>query len=206
VGPMLGVNTHGAYAEFIRVPQNLVFKIPNSLDFRKAAYTEPVAASLAVLEAPIKKNQKGIIIGSSRIATLTHRLMRLSGFRSVRIVTPLALRAIPDNSCDFAIETLVNEEIFAEMVRIVKPKGVIVLKSRQHIPAPLSVAAVVKKDLTLRGTHYGSFKKAIALMAENAVKVDDILGPVLSLEEGVRILQSGGWEQGNRKIFFTAHS
>ncbi len=203
VGAMLGVNSHGAFAEYACVPARLVYKVSGNMEFRKAAYAEPVAASLAVLQAPIRKDQRGIIIGASRIATLTLRIMRLRGFRSVRTVAPHRTRTIVANSCDFAIETVANAETLAEMVRIVKPKGVIVLKSRQYIPTALIVAAVVKKDLTLRGTHYGSFKEAIALLNGKKLKVNDILGPVFGLEEGIRILKRGGWEHGDRKIFFS---
>lgn len=204
VGAMMGVNSHGAFAEFVCVPSNLVYKVSKKMEFRKAAYAEPVAASLAVLRAPIKKNQKGIIIGTDRIATLTLRIMRLRGFHSVRIVTPRHARSIPADSCDFAIETVANDETMSEMIRIVKPEGVIVLKSRQYVPAALTVAAVVKKDLTLRGTYYGSFKEAVALLAGGKLKVNDILGPVFSLEDGVRVLRNGGRVQTDRKIFFSA--
>lgn len=204
VGPMMGVNSHGAFAEYARVPAQLVYKVPRSMEFRKAAYAEPVAASLAVLRAPIRPGQRGIIIGADRIATLTRRIMRLRGFRSVRVVTPRRVRAVPADSCDFAIETVADAGTIAEMVRIVKPEGVIVLKSRQYVPAALIVAAVVKKDLTLRGTYYGSFKEAIALLAGGKLKVDDILGSVFSLEEGVRILKRSGREHTHRKIFFSA--
>jgi len=204
IGDMLGINVHGAFAEFVCVPAQLVFKIPKKMDFRKAAYAEPVAASLAVLQAPIQKKQRGIIIGTSRIATLTLRIMRLYGFTSVRMITPERLQTIKNDSCDFAIETLINNEILNEMVRIVKPKGTIVLKSRQYTPAPLVVATVVKKDLTLCGTNYGSFKESLALLTNKKLKVDDILGQTFSLEEGVALLKGTEWEHGNRKIFFSA--
>ena len=194
----------GAFAEFACVPAGLVYKVPKNMEFRKAAYAEPVAASLAVLQAPIKKNQRGIIIGTSRIATLTFRIMRLYGFRLVRIVAMDDVKNIATNSCDFAIETVADTETVTEMIRIVKPKGVIVLKSRQYTPVPIVVATVVKKDLTLVGTHYGSFKESIALLNGKKLKVDDILGSVFSLEDGIRLLQSNEWEQGDKKIFFSA--
>ena len=204
VGPMMGLHSPGAYAEYVCVATHMVYKIPSTLDFRKAAYAEPVAASLAVLHAPIRKKQTGIIIGSSRIATLTLRVMQVFGFHSVTVVEPKDLRSIPDDSLDFAIETVIDAEIFAQMVRIVKPKGVIVLKSRQYHPASVVIASVVKKDLTLCGTYYGSFKTAIQLLGGKKLKVDDILGAVYSFEEGVELLQKPNWEHGHRKIFFSA--
>jgi L-iditol 2-dehydrogenase len=202
VGAMMGVDCDGAYAEYAIVPAALAYPIPAALDARKAAYLEPVAAALAVLKAPIKACNKGVVLGQDRIATWTQRVLRAAGFRRTRTVSLATAKRLADNSLDFAIETLATSENLAELIRLVRPGGVIVLKSRQHVPVSLNIATVVKKGLTLVGTYYGSFSQGIEWLASGRLKVDDILGKVYSLEEGVSILRGHGPKNRNRKIFF----
>jgi L-iditol 2-dehydrogenase len=63
----LGVDLDGACAELVAVPESSVLAIPNTLSWHVAAFTEPVAASLAVLKADISPQQHGLIFGDGRI-------------------------------------------------------------------------------------------------------------------------------------------
>jgi L-iditol 2-dehydrogenase len=71
----LGVNRHGAFAEFIVVPARVIYRFPDTVSFLAGAYLEPVAASLAVLKAGIQPEAKGLIYGDNRISQLTHKLL-----------------------------------------------------------------------------------------------------------------------------------
>ncbi len=43
---MLGMHHHGAFAEYIAVPSKSVYKIPETLSYKKAAYLEPITDPL----------------------------------------------------------------------------------------------------------------------------------------------------------------
>jgi L-iditol 2-dehydrogenase len=81
----LGVHQHGAFAEYIAVPAMAVYPLPDGVTFTQGAYTEPVAASLAVLKAGIEAHEKGLIYGDNRIAHLTKQILEVYGFADVAV-------------------------------------------------------------------------------------------------------------------------
>ncbi|MDO8571743.1 MAG: alcohol dehydrogenase catalytic domain-containing protein [bacterium] len=201
-GPMLGVEHDGAFAEYVITPAASVHIIPATMTFREAAYLEPVTASLAVLKAPIKKDQRGLILGKNRIAVLTQRILTIHGFQKAKLFTQTELGSIRANSYDYAIETLITTDTLTELIRVVRPGGLIILKSRQYTPIELSVASVVRKDIRLFGTYYGDFEKSIRLIAHKKLKVSDIFGATLSLHEALKILKGPLDTFEEKKMFF----
>ncbi len=201
-GPMLGVEHDGAFAEYVITPAASVHTIPVSMSFQEAAYLEPVTASLAVLKAPIKKDQRGLILGNNRIAILTQRILTIHGFRKTKRVSLDALQGVRTNFYDYAIETLITTDVLIELIRVVKPGGLIILKSRQYMPVELSIASLVRKDIRLFGTYYGSFEESIRLLARKKLKVDDIFGRTASLYEALDILKGPLDAFEEKKMFF----
>lgn len=189
---MCGVEVDGAFAEFIRVPAHTVFPLPESIRPECAALVEPVAASLAVLNAGLDPDTHGAIWGDNRIAQLTQRILAIHGFWDVSMISD---QTIPDreNQFDFLIETQVDSVRLKEMIRLLKPKGTLVLKSRQREPVSLMVHELVKKDLTLKAVHYGSFETAIELLASGRLDVSDLIGktyPLSAFKEAFQASQA----------------
>jgi threonine dehydrogenase-like Zn-dependent dehydrogenase len=76
----VGVDVDGAFAEEVVIPSGYVHRVPRGLSLRRAAYVEPVAAALAVVRAPIRTQQRGLVLGTGRIADLTARVLSHLGF------------------------------------------------------------------------------------------------------------------------------
>tara|TARA_Y100001934_G_C12330453_1_gene764787 strand:+ start:51 stop:980 length:930 start_codon:yes stop_codon:yes gene_type:complete len=201
---MLGLHTNGSFADYIAVPKECVYKLPDNVSFKMGAYMEPVCASMAVLKADINTKQKGMIIGENRIAQLTLRVLQAKGFENVTLFDPEVNDGVEilDNSFDFIIETLATTEMMNLMVRAIKPKGTIILKSRQHKPVEIKVNDLVQKDITLKAVSYADFQDAIDLAASGALKVDDLLGETYPLEEYETVFELS--QKGEaKKLFLT---
>lgn len=197
---MLGINHDGAFAEYIRVPANTVYKLPENLSFKHGAYSEPVAAALSVMKAGIAPEQRGFIYGYNRFAKLIQRIMRAYGFDNVTIHDPQTEK-LDDNSYDFAIETLATQQAMAEILRAVRPQGRIIIRSRKHEPVGICFDMAVKKEVTLQAVNYGPFDEAIALMADGRIQVDDLLGAVHDLESFAAVFAASKTSE-TAKIFF----
>ena len=82
---VLGVSTgefrrHGAFAEFVLVPQNIVYRIPDALPYEYAALIEAVSIGVhAVSITPIKLGDTAVIVGAGMIGLLTLQAARLAG-------------------------------------------------------------------------------------------------------------------------------
>lgn len=223
-GQMLGLDRDGAFAERVRVPASALVRVPAGLSMRHAAFAEPVAAALAVPKAlddaldgmltgafsdPLStRAQRGLILGQGRIAVLTARVLASAGFARVET------RPVPErvdtgagapgslDAFDFVVETTATERALAAAVALLRPRGVLVLKSRPPAAVPLDVLACVRKELRLAGAYYAPLATALDLMHTRALAVDDLLGPghALAAHQAVLAAELDGGEA--RKQFF----
>ena len=200
-GKMLGVDLDGAFADFIVVPEELIYPIPKKLSFIHAAYAEPIAASLAVTRVGKPKESCGVVVGKNRIAGLTHYLLKAYGFKNVKNLSLEELKKLPKETFDFAVETFVNQDSINEIFRTLKFRGVCVLKSRMQKEVSINVGMLVKKEIMIQGLYYGDFQEALNLLADNKISVDNFLGKTISFEKAIEFINSEHSE--DKKTFFT---
>jgi threonine dehydrogenase-like Zn-dependent dehydrogenase len=177
----LGVEVNGAFAEEIVIPATNIRHVPASMDPRHAAYTEPVAAAMAVLNAPLSRDGLGIVLGDNRIAALTTSILKLKGFNRVERVRVEDWESYA-NLADFAIETEANQTALESLVRVLRPGGLAILKSRPAQHVPLNISLAVKKGLLFQAVNYASFDDAIKLLASGLLDLSELLGQTYPLE------------------------
>ncbi|WP_241265855.1 zinc-dependent alcohol dehydrogenase [Streptomyces boncukensis] len=195
----LGAGRHGAFSEFVAVPAHVVHRLPEALTFREGAYAEPVCSALAVLKADIKPPDRGLVQGAGRVARLTERVLRSYGFDSVEVGASLA--GLPRDAYDFVVECDPGGPALDGMLRVVRPGGRIVLRSRPAGPVPVDLAAAVGKEVTLQTVSYGTFQAALEFLAQESGKIADLLGCVRPLEDFAEMF-SAERESQRFKSFF----
>jgi threonine dehydrogenase-like Zn-dependent dehydrogenase len=197
----LGIDRDGAFAEIVRVPASAIVRLPRGLAMRSGAYVEPVAAALAVVEAGISIEERGLVLGAGRIAGLTLDVLRARGFTRVEQHDPRVDSAPARDAFDFAVETEAKDDVLAIAIDAVAPRGRIILKSRATAPVAIDVGRVVAKRLTLEGALYGSFDEAVRLLASGSLDLDALLGPARPLACFASVLE-GARRDERRKLFF----
>ncbi|MBU6450968.1 MAG: alcohol dehydrogenase catalytic domain-containing protein [Cyanobacteria bacterium REEB67] len=196
----IGIDRQGCFAGYINVPAASIYRIPETLPFQSGAYAEPVAAALAVLKTGIKPEQKGLMIGANRFSQLLQKIMRVYGFANIDRFDPIkegATANLEESSYDYVIETLIDSKILATMVRVVKPGGIIILKSRQHEEISFKLADLIKKEPILHVVNYGSFDEAIDLLSSGRIEIDDLIDGVYPLEQFRKVFSGA---QGNEAL------
>ena len=196
----LGVHRDGAFAEFITVPATAVYPLPATVSCQQGAFTEPVAASLAVLKAGIKVHDKGLIYGDNRISRLTHMILQAYGFVDVTICEA-GCAVLPADTYDFIIETCATTETLAEILQAVRPRGTIILKSRQYQPVSLVFSDLIKKEPVLHAVNYGPFEEALALIATERLALHPLCGAVYALEDFAQVFVQAKRSEAT-KLFF----
>lgn len=197
----LGIHRQGAFAEYIAVPASTVHLLPDNVDFKTGAYTEPLAASLAVLKANIEPHEKGLIYGDNRISRLILKMLETYGFLDVTIYNTESNKEPDADSYDFIIETLVTTEAVNVMLKALRPRGKIIFKSRQHQPISLTINQILKKEPIFQAVNYGSFEEALSLMASQQIDLSDIFGEEFEIEDFEKVFSAS--KQGeSRKLFF----
>ncbi len=75
---------HGAFAEFVAVPQNILYPLPSQLAFEHAALIEPVSVALHAVDLlKIKQGERAVVVGSGMIGLLVIQALRVAGCSEV---------------------------------------------------------------------------------------------------------------------------
>lgn len=86
----LGMNLNGAYAQAVRVPEKMLFHLPDSMSWEQGAMVEPLAVAMhAVNLTPIKLMDPIVIIGAGTIGLLTILSARLKGAGKIIVTDAL---------------------------------------------------------------------------------------------------------------------
>jgi threonine dehydrogenase-like Zn-dependent dehydrogenase len=196
----VGLDTDGAFADFVDLPAEVLFAAPDGLSWQALAYAEPVAAAMSCLEAVNGPNQTVGLIGSGRIAHLTTRILQSLGGATVVAVDATT----PDHTFDCVIETLATGETLELATRVLRPEGALYVKSRPATAIPWPHQRLIFKRLRVQGLGYGDFALALQVMSDGTLAIDDFLGPVFPFTgQGVSdalALERQGEEGG--KLFF----
>src|SRR5438093_2195776 len=67
----------GAFAEFVAVPQHILYRLPDGLPFEHAALVEPFAIALhAIGRAPVTRNDTVVVVGAGMIGLALVQALR----------------------------------------------------------------------------------------------------------------------------------
>jgi len=106
-----------------------------------------------------------------------------------RIAMPGVKTALVGESsaCNFdvAVECTGSPRGLSDAVRLVRPRGVVFLKSTVSEGIPLNLSPVVVDEITIVGSRCGPFEPALAALARGDVKVDHLVGAIVPVEEAL---------------------
>lgn len=204
---------HGAFAEYVVVPERIVYRLPDSLGFAEAAMLEAVSVGLhAVREASLKGGETALVIGSGMIGLLTLQAARAA--RSSRVfvadIDPsrLALaremgadeilkasgadlvaevqRLTGGKGVDVVFEAVGRNDTVAGAIDSVRKGGTVVLIGNITPEVKLPLQKVVSRQIRLQGTaaSSGEYPEAIELMRTGAIRVGPLITAVAPLEDG----------------------
>ncbi|MEA3462473.1 MAG: alcohol dehydrogenase catalytic domain-containing protein, partial [Bacteroidota bacterium] len=71
---------HGAFAEYVNVPQHILHRIPEGVTFTQAAMVEPVAVAAHAVElTPVELNDTAVVVGCGMIGLFVIQVLRARG-------------------------------------------------------------------------------------------------------------------------------
>jgi threonine dehydrogenase-like Zn-dependent dehydrogenase len=194
------VNRNGAFAEYLALPAKNLHPVPDSVSTDAATFTEPIAAALEIQEqVTITPQTKVLVVGDGKLGQLVAQTLALTGcdllaigrhaeklanLTAQNIATGFA-EAVTDRAFDIAVECTGNPDGFAIARRALRPRGILVLKSTYANQLSLDISSIVVDEITLIGSRCGPFPKALKLLAENKIKVDNLIQAKYPLNEGL---------------------
>lgn len=183
---VLGIlNKDGAFAEYMTLPIENLHRVPSNISDEEAVFTEPIAAAFEILrQVKIKKGDKILVMGDGKLGLLISFVMKrvnpdltLLGKHNdkLRIATKQKIKTILLDDLnirkdyDIVIDSTGTANGFDLSLRLVKPRGVVVLKSTVAEGIPLNLAPVVIDEITVIGSRCGPFKPALDALSKRQV-------------------------------------
>lgn len=206
---------HGAFAEFIVVPERIVYKLPNKMSFPEAAMLEAVSVALhAVKVSGVKKGETALVVGAGMIGLLTMQAARAAGCARVMIAdideTRLTLAellgatealrgtggAIAEATlgrtggvgADVVFDAVGRSQTVLESIDSVRKGGTVTLIGNIAPQVTLPLQKVVSRQIRLQGSaaSSGEYPEAIEMIASGRIQVRPLITAVAPLDEGPR--------------------
>ena len=88
-----------------------------------------------------------------------------------------------EQSFDLVVEATGSNSGFADTMKLIKPRGTVILKSTIASRENLDLTPTVVNEITLIGSRCGLFKPAIDALASGTVSVDSMIDSIYPLEK-----------------------
>ncbi|HET7840569.1 MAG TPA: alcohol dehydrogenase catalytic domain-containing protein [Terriglobia bacterium] len=200
------VNRDGAFAEYVTLPIVNLHEVPPEISDEEAVFVEPVAAAAEILEQmPLSHVRRIAVLGDGRLGLLVAQVLRQAGGQVTVIgkhasklaqakswkvdVVEAGKAEIPAASFSVVVEATGSPSGLAEALRLVEPRGTVVMKSTFRETATFDTAKLVVDEITLLGSRCGNFKKAIELLRHKKVKVGGLVSKTFPLEQALEAFE-----------------
>jgi threonine dehydrogenase-like Zn-dependent dehydrogenase len=203
----------GAFAEYVVIPQHILYRIPENVTFEQAAMTEAVAVALhAINISVIKPGDKCVVIGAGMIGIFILKLLKLSG--SSRIIAvdisserlELAKKSGADftflsteenldekieaitnsRGADISYEAVGKSETVNLSVELLRKGGKAILVGNISPKVEFPLQKVVTRELKVFGSCAirGEYEVVLDLLETGKLSVEDQISVVAPLSEG----------------------
>lgn len=203
---------HGAFAEYVAIPQHILYRIPDSVTFEQAAMVEAVAVALhSVNIGGIKTGDKCVVAGAGMIGTFIIKLLAISGASKIIAVDidPLKLEIakkagatdmmLPSDQviskiselsngrgADIAFEAVGSSETVNLAIDCTRKGGKVVLVGNTSPTVEFPLQKVVTRELKVLGSCAirGEYEVVLDLLRTGKIRVDDQISAIVPLSEG----------------------
>lgn len=183
----VGIDRHdGSFAEYLALQTNCLHVVPDTVSDEEAVFVEPLAAALEILAMePIRPTDEVVLIGAGKLGLLCAQVIKLTGAR-LRVVArrerqigllhkwgiePVSAEDIAPASVDIVVDCTGTFDGFAAALTLVRPRGVIHLKSTYVGLPHADLTKVVVDEIRVIGSRCGPFPSALRLLETKAVDV-----------------------------------
>lgn len=197
----------GAFADYLTIPVRNLHPLPDSITDEEGVFVEPLAAVYEIAEqVDLSRIDNACVLGDGRLGLLAAMALESLGCRVIAVgrhpekLGLLESRGIKTAvgveglSRDFGlvVDCTGSTDGFNDALGLVRPRGVVVLKTTVAERKAADLNRVVIDEITVIGSRCGPFKPAIAALAEKTVDVAPLISKVFPLDEGVEAIEHAG--------------
>ena len=205
---------HGAFAEYVAVPDHVMFRVPDGVSFDEAAMVEPVSVAVhAVARARPALGDRALVVGAGMIGLLTVQALRSAGCGRIFAVdlaadrlrlakelgadetiqagdgtdVPAVVREMTGGlGADLVMEAVGIGDTVAMSIDSVRKGGRVVLIGNIAPTVRFGLQSVVTREIDVLGSCASSndYPACLDMMRRGAIRVRPVLSASVPLERG----------------------
>ena len=200
------VQKDGCFAEYLTMPLNVLFEVPDNVTDEQAVFVEPLAAACEITEQlHIQPAQKVVVLGDGKLGLTTALTLHAQGLdvtligkhqnkldiaKNQGVKTGLLQDLEITNSFDVVVEATGSVSGFETSLALVKPRGVLVLKSTIATGKELNLAPIVINEITVLGSRCGQFPPALRLLENEKIDFKPFISATYSIDDAIEAFEA----------------
>jgi len=214
------VNRDGAFADYLTLPVKNLHPVPDTVSDEEAVFVEPLAANFEILEqVHVKPTERVIVLGDGKMGQLAAQVLTLGGCDVMMVgkhEEKLALvqqrgikayllkdvaRIMSDGGrrVDMVVECTGSAEGLELAMRLVRPRGTIILKSTVADKSSLHLAPIVIDEIRVQGSRCGPFEPALRALSQHTIDVRPLISARNTLDDALAAFKYAG-QKGVLKV------
>lgn len=204
----------GAFADYVSLPAENLHRVPDGVSDEAAVFTEPLAAAYRIAEqVPIEPGLSVVVLGDGRLGNLCAQVLHAGGASvlavgkhdaKLRLLAGrgVAVARVEEVTADLDAGRFPRADVVVEAtgsptglplaLRIVRPRGTVVLKTTVAGAHDLPLASVVIDEVSLVGSRCGPFAPALRALAKERIDVRPLISAERSFDDAVAALAEAG--------------
>ena len=217
---------HGAFAEYLAIPQHILYKIPDNVSFEQAAMVEPAAvAAHAVRISGINVGDNAVVLGSGMIGTFIVSMLKAAGATPViavdvdddklkmaakygadliinsknQSVAETVRNHTKGRGADFGFEAIGISSTVSTLIDSLRKGATAVLVGNLTPVIEFPLQKVVTTEIKVLGSCAicGEYEIVLNMIASGALRVDDMISAAAPLSEGAEWFRKLYHKEGN---------
>ena len=194
----------GCFADRFALPVRNLIEVPDAIEDEQAVFVEPLAAACQLLQQLHIEGRPYItVLGDGRLGLLVAQVMTTLN-ATVRVVGKhpeklercnkwgIKYRLLSDVVAradqDIVVDCTGSVSGLELAMRMVRPRGKIVLKTTVANPSSVDLSPLVINEIELIGSRCGPFPHALAMLADGQVDVTSLISRRMKIEQGVEAM------------------
>ncbi len=200
------VNRNGAFADYVTLPVENLHPVPAEVSDEEAVFVEPLAANFEIAEQlHLRPTHRVIVLGDGKMGQLAAQVLTLNGCavtmigkhaeklalaertgaRSLRLDALGDLAADAAQRVDVVVECTGSASGLELALRLVRPRGTVILKSTVADKSVIDLAPIVIDEIRVQGSRCGPFEPALRALASKRVAVHHLISASYPLDDGL---------------------
>ena len=195
----------GCFAEYLTVPTNILFEVPENVPDEQAVFVEPLAAACEIMEQlHIEPMKKVLVLGDGKLGLTTALALhafnldvllvgkhqnKLDIAKAQGVKTQLLSSFTPEKIYDVVVEATGTASGFETSMSLTKPRGVLVLKSTVATGKELNLAPIVIDEITVLGSRCGQFPPALRLLENNRIDFKPFISGIYNIDDAIEAFE-----------------